>query len=314
MLGIGMHSYGVAWRAARSAGAKFTGALSFLEYAHSLGAAGVQVVLRPEEQKDAGRIRERAGELGMYFEGQFSLPRSEAELGRFEADVKAARAAGARVARTAVSGTRRYETFKSLAEFREFKERGWKSLTMAEPVLRRHQLKLAVENHKDWLVPELIELLRRVGSEWVGALVDTGNSIALLEDPYAVVEALAPFALSTHIKDMAVQEYAEGFLLSEVPVGTGFLDMKRIIGTLRQAKPGIALNLEMITRDPLMIPCLTDGYWATFAGMTGAQLAEALGRVKRYAAKELPRTSGLSPERQLAVEDENVRRSLAWRA
>ena len=314
-LGVGMHSYGFAWKAAKEGkpGLKFTGALSFLEYARSIGAAGVQVAIRPDEREEAPRIRARTEALGMFFEGQLNVPKDDTDLARFEAEVKVIRAAGATVARTAILGTRRYETLKSAAEFRDFKERGSRSLALAGPVLKRHGLRLAIENHKDWLAPELVELLRKMSSEWVGACVDTGNSIALLEDPFAVVEALAPFAVSTHIKDMAVQESADGFLLSEVPIGDGFLDLPRMIATLRKADPRIALNLEMITRDPLRIPCLTPEYWATFGEMKAGQLAEALARVKQNnSRKPLPRTTGLSPAEQIQLEDTHVRQCLAW--
>ena len=75
-------------------------------------------------------------------------------------------------------------------------------------------------------------------------------NIALLEDPYVTVDALAPFAFSVHLKDMAVQPSERGFLLSEVPCGTGFLDLPRIVATLRKANRDIAFNLEMATRDP----------------------------------------------------------------
>jgi sugar phosphate isomerase/epimerase len=310
-----MHSYGAAWRVTKDAhsGVKFSGALSFLEYAHAIGAAGVQAVIRADERESLPRLRARTEELGAYFEGQTSLPKNDSDVARFEEDLKAIRAAGAGVARTAVLGTRRYETFKSAEEFRDFKERGWQSLTLAEPVLKRHHVRLAVENHKDWLAPELVDILRRLGSEWIGCCVDTGNSLALLEDPYVVVEALAPFAVSTHIKDMAVRETADGFLLSEVPLGDGFLDLPRIIGTLRKASPRVTLNLEMITRDPLRIPCLTRGYWATFGDMKAEQLASALALVKQNtAAKPLPRTSGLGTAAQLELEDRHVRQCLAW--
>ena len=43
-----------------------------------------------------------------------------------------------------------------------------------------------------------------LGSEHVGVCLDTGNNVALLEDPMEVVETLAPLAFTTHIKDMAV--------------------------------------------------------------------------------------------------------------
>src|SRR5258705_1960493 len=132
----------------------------------------------------------------------------------------------------------------------------------------------------DLLVSEFLDVLRRLSSEWVGVCVDTGNNIALLEDPIEVVEALTPFAFSTHIKDMAVQEMAEGFLLSEVPLGEGFLDLKRMIGIFQKANSAIQFNLEMITRDPLRIPCLTETYWATMEDAPASRLANAITSVK----------------------------------
>src|SRR5262249_10663895 len=146
-----------------------------------------------------------------------------------------------------------------------------------------------------------------------GVCLDTGNSIALLEDPQAVVEAYAPWAVSTHLKDMAVAEYDEGFLLAEVPLGEGFLDLKKIVATLRRVAPKVRFNLEMITRDPLKVPCLTKKYWATLDMVPGSQLAQALALVRAKASKKpLPRVSQLSLEEKLNREDENVRKSFKY--
>jgi len=173
---------------------------------------------------------------------------------------------------------RRYETFSTAAAFRRFAEASSHSLKLAAPVVARHGILLAVENHKDWRTDELLDLLKRVSSEHVGICVDLGNSIALLEDPMEVVEAYAPWALTTHVKDLGVAECAYGFLLSEVPLGTGFLDLKAMVQTLRKKKPQIRLNLEMITRDPLTVPCLRPSYWTTLDRVPARQLAAALTR------------------------------------
>ncbi|HYV28972.1 MAG TPA: TIM barrel protein, partial [Candidatus Eisenbacteria bacterium] len=248
-----------------------------------------------------------------YFEGEASLPKDSSDVERFEADVRVAKEAGALVVRTATLGGRRYETLQSEEAFRQFTERAWKSLTMAEVVLKKHRVRLAIENHKDWRVPELLDVLKRLSSEWVGVCVDTGNNLALLEDSLMVVEGLAPFAFSSHLKDMAVQDYADGFLLSEVPLGEGFLDLKRLVALLRQVNPRIPFSLEMITRDPLKIPCLTEKYWATIQALPASELASALGMVRRHAGqKPLPHTTGLNLADQLALEDDNVRKSFAY--
>ena len=208
---------------------------------------------------------------------------------------------------------RRYETFATAAAFRRFAETSSHALSLAAPVVARHDVRLAVENHKDWRADELLAVLKRVGNDHVGVCLDTGNSIALLEDPMEVVEALAPRAFTTHFKDMGLEEYRQGFLLAEVPLGTGILDLPRIVRVLRAASPEIRLNLEMITRDPLKVPCLTAGYWATFPDLPGRHLARTLSLVRDHPPSQpLPRISTLPLAEQLRAEDENIRRCLTF--
>ena len=68
----------------------------------------------------------------------------------------------------------------------------------------------------------------------------------------------------------------------------------------------------MITRDPLRIPCLDDGYWSTLADVPGRDLARTLASVRARSSDEpLPRVEGLSPRTQLDTEEANVRACLA---
>ncbi len=210
-------------------------------------------------------------------------------------------------------GGRRYEQFTSAAAFRRAREQAEQSVKLAEPITAKHDLLLAIENHKDYRAGELLDLLQRLDSRHVGVCVDTGNSIALLEDPLEVVRTLAPRAFTVHLKDMAVAEYEDGFLLAEVPLGEGFLDLPKMIELLRQARPDIRFNLEMITRDPLRVPCLTDKYWAASADVPGLDLARTLALVRKHKPKHpLPRLSDKGTKEQLAIEEENVRKSLRY--
>jgi len=82
---------------------------------------------------------------------------------------------------------------------------------------------------------------------------------------------------------------------------------------LRKAKPEVRFTLEMITRDPLRVPCLTEKYWATMADVPGRELARTLRIVRAHAAPEpLPRVTHLAPDRQVAREEGNVRECLAY--
>ena len=249
----------------------------------------------------------------MYVEATLGLPHEKSDLGDFKHNVRIAKNAGATVIRTAMLSGRRYETFATAEAFNEFADQQWIALTQAEPILRIHSMTLAIENHKDWRLEEILLILQRISSEFVGVCVDTGNNIALLDDPMNLVEALAPYAHSVHLKDMGVEEYEDGFLLSEVPLGEGYLDIPKMVKVLREAKPDLQFSLEMITRDPLTIPCLTKKYWATLSDLPGIDLARTLATVRaNKPAKPLPRLSHLNAEQRRDAEEENVRKCLAY--
>jgi len=291
---------------------KTKSALDFLEYCHSLGAGGVQIALDSSAPEYAAMLRRRSLELGMYLEAIVSLPQPDS-LADFEQRVTAAKLAGALCLRSACLPTRRYETFATFEDWRKFTAESRKRLRAVLPIMERQRLPLGLENHKDWTADELVALLREFSSEWLGACVDTGNNIALLEDPMEVVEKLAPYAVTTHIKDMAVDEYQDGFRIAEVPCGRGMLDLKRIVTTISRSRPAAKFSLEMITRDPLQIPCLTDKYWATFPDRHAMDLARTLRWVRtRKRSEPLPQVSILDPAARLRVEEENVRRCLQY--
>ena len=310
-LGVCSISYLLRWPNVDRGRGSLEEVLAFIDHCERAGAGGVQTVI-PAEGEFSAAIRAKLESAGMFLQGSIGLPKAEADLPAFEARVRAAKEAGAPVLRTACLSGRRYETFASGDAFREFAQQAERSLLMALPVVKKHQIRLAVENHKDFRVPEMLALMQRLSSEYIGICVDTGNSIALLEDPMAVVEAYAPFAFATHLKDMAVQECESGFLLAEVPLGEGFLDLPAMVATLRRARPELQFCLEMITRDPLQVPCLAKPYWAT-SEMVPDGSCGALAMVRANPPKRtLARVSELSMADKLQMEDDAVRKSVAY--
>ncbi|MEX2230839.1 MAG: TIM barrel protein [Cyclobacteriaceae bacterium] len=314
-MGIVVHSYGIRWNSKiesqRFPG--FSNAIGLIEHCHKIGSGGVQVGVRNWSQDFAKKVRDRREKLGLFLEGSIGLPKNAGEVAVFEAEVLAGKEAGADLIRSVCLSGRRYENFHSLEEFNVFKKNSIAFLRLAEPVARKHKMKLAIENHKDWRATELVEILKNLGSEWVGATLDFGNNVALLEDPVEVAQTLGPYVFTTHVKDMGVDEYENGFLLSEVPLGTGFVDLKKIFAICKQHNPTVKFNLEMITRDPLKIPCLTDDFWPTFPDVTPQDLARTLRIVKTNPYKPaLPSVSHLKDEERLEVEEQNILASLQY--
>ncbi len=87
---------------------------------------------------------------------------------------------------------------------------------------KKHGVIVGVQNHGDFLktADDLLNLLKRVDSEWCGAIVDTGYFKS--KDPYDDMTRVAPYAVNWQVKQSPFG--AE----SDVP-----LDLKRFIGIVR---------------------------------------------------------------------------------
>lgn len=293
------------------------GGFDIVEHCHNIGLGGVQIGSVPTNDAEAmKKLRARLEEYKFHMTCDLRLPQDQNGVAAYDAQVKAAKEAGALAFHAAMTG-RRYEDFAAFEPWKAMFERCQKQIELAEPVLRKYKIKLAVENHKGWRASEQAAWLKRLGSEWVGVCLDFGNNISLCEDPMDTLKTLAPYTVFAHIKDMAVEEYEDGFLLAEVPMGEGFLDLKEMVRILRQKDPQMIFDLEMITRDPLKIPVYTPKYWATFDNsynpVYASELSKVMAMVKKNKPKKpLPKTTGLAPEAQLKLEDDYNNQCIAW--
>lgn len=308
-LGLLLYSYGI--RARSDARNEFAQPANFLSFAHERGANAVQLALGIRDEKDCLAIRRLAEKREMAIEGIVAPPKDTAiDRERFHSELKTAQACGAAVVRVVMLGGRRYEVFQRAEDYPAFAKQAATALKEAEPVAARHKVQLAVENHKDFRIDELTQLIKAISSEWVGICLDTGNNLALLEDPFATVTALAAHTRTVHLKDIAFEEAPEGFRMAEVPLGQGSLDLPGIVKAIRKANPKVRFQLEMITRDPLLIPCLQDKYWATLERVPGRDLARTLAMVRKQAVPQpLPRLTKMSAPEQIELEDRQVRES-----
>ncbi len=314
-MGIVVHSYWSRWNSKVQSERfpAFQNAKQLMAHCHEIGAGGVQVGVNGWTEPFADELKALREKTGMFLEGSISLPQTEQETEKFENEIIIAKNAGVQVFRTVCLSGRRYENFQSKEEFEDFKQHSIASLKRASVIVAKHQVKLGIENHKDWKAEELVGLIKMLDNDYVGATIDFGNNLALMEDPNEVIDILAPYAFSTHIKDMGLKEYEEGFLLSEVPLGKGIVDLESAVEKCKKYNSDIRFSLEMITRDPLEIPCLTKGYWATFPEAPASVMLEMLKLVKGHEfPSDLPKVSHLTGEEKLELEEKNILKCLAY--
>ncbi|MBM3801264.1 MAG: hypothetical protein FJW26_03020 [Acidimicrobiia bacterium] len=82
---------------------------------------------------------------------------------------------------------------------------------------------------------------------------------------------------------------------------------------LRRSRADIRFCLEMMTRDPLKVPYLDNKYWASRENRDPAKIESFKNSVlSRAWTKPLPKVSGMSSQRMLAVEDDSIRRCVAY--
>jgi sugar phosphate isomerase/epimerase len=286
-----------------------------LDLTERFWAGGAQVDLSQLESHEPAylsRVRAHAEKAGLWLE--LSVPSKYLESADAYAQMASVAAAlGVDRIRVALLYGRRYESF-STSDAWTTHDRKWRDqLASIKPVIERYPIQVGIENHKDYTSRELAELLTSLDSPKIGACVDFGNNISLLETPLDTIRTLAPFAVTTHLKDMAVRRSPDGFELSEVPLGEGIVPLREAVAAVRTARPEARMTLEMITRDPLSVPYKTGKYWVAVARPSDEALARFERDVLGTSWKDpLPHISQLSPTAQIDAEDENVRRSVKY--
>lgn len=280
-----------------------------VEYANANGLGAAHTSL-PADLDPAAikKLRDQIEKYDMRLTVGLRTARTDADLPKYEAAVKACAEMGGRVAcvHDPFSG-RRYEQFKSAAEFHVFDAQCKAAVQRVEPILRKYKMPLAIENHKGWRSDELAAWVRATGSEYVGVCLDLVNNVSLIETPQQTIDTLAPYTIFVSFKDIGVDFYSEGILLSEVAFGEGHLDLAGIVARFQKKDPKMLFQLEMLTRDPLKVPIFTEQYWKVYDDKSPApsrDLAMLIHWIRTHPPKRpLPMTSGLSPEGVLALED-----------
>jgi sugar phosphate isomerase/epimerase len=173
-------------------------------------------------------------------------------------------------------------------------------------------LKVAVENHAgDMQARELKMLVEAAGTDFVGVCLDSGNSLWALEDPHLALDVLAPYVLTSHMRDGVVWNVPDGAAVSWTRMGEGQIGIERYIGQYLESCPGCPVSLEVIVTDePRVLAHRERGFWDGYRSMPAWELARFLALADRGArVQRRPAAAGESvASRELA----DVHASVEW--
>lgn len=105
------------------------------------------------------------------------------------------------------------------------------------PLCQELGVRIAFENHEYETSADILRVVEQVGSGWVGTHVDTGNSMMVWEDPAAATRALAPLAVTSHLKDHVVIVEDGLPLVVGVTNGTGTAECAECFRILCEESP-----------------------------------------------------------------------------
>lgn len=173
-------------------------------------------------------------------------------------------------------------------------------------------LKIAIENHAgDMQARELKDLVERAGPEFVGVCLDSGNPLWALEDPHLTLETLAPYVLTSHVRDGVAWRTPEGAAVAWTRMGEGSVRIDDYIRTYRRLCPGRALSLEVIVSDtPRNLSLRDPAFWDGYRRMPAWELMRFLELAER--GSPAASRAVLTGREAAARELEDVETSIRW--
>lgn len=172
-------------------------------------------------------------------------------------------------------------------------------------------LKIAIENHAgDMQAREVKTLIEAAGKEFVGSCLDSGNPVWAIEDPHLTLETLAPYVLTSHVRDSAVWNTPQGAAVSWTRMGEGNIGMEDYIREFAAKCPGKPLSLEVIVTGPRIFNYRDPKFWDAYRATPAWEFARFLALVEKGTPRPAPpRVTG---QAAAARELEDVEASLRW--
>ena len=221
-----MNKVGISSFALRYAIAASTNSLDpigLLEKAAELGAQAVQICdnlpLAPLSDPELDALARRAGDLGLKLEVGMRGS-SPDQLERYFAIT---RRLGARILRVVLSDAEEGRTLDQ--------ERA--TLQALLPRLQAAGITLALENRFRLTPDQMAAFIRSLQGPNVGACLDPLNSVSQLIGPQQAIHALAPLAVTAHVKSGTMTREGATWVLRGCPVGEGLLDVEALVASVR---------------------------------------------------------------------------------
>lgn len=172
-------------------------------------------------------------------------------------------------------------------------------------------VKIAVENHAgDMQAWELVTLIEAAGRDCVGANMDSGNACWTMEDPLETLLTLAPYVLTTSLRDSMVWEYENGAKVQWTAMGEGCVDLKTYFEKFAELCPNVAVNIETISGFARELPYLKPEFWNIWPKAKASDFARFVALAKR--GRAIPPHRSANAQEEQAYQKGELERSIKY--
>lgn len=143
-------------------------------------------------------------------------------------------------------------------------------------------IKIAIENHAgDMRATELKALIEAAGKSYVGANIDPGNAVWVMDEPLAHLEILGPLTICSSVRDSMIWEDENGAVVQWTAIGEGLVDFKAYARRFAELAPGVPLNIETISGFAKPISWRNADFMKMFPKVTGSDIAPFIALSKK---------------------------------
>lgn len=141
---------------------------------------------------------------------------------------------------------------------------------------------IALENHagdvQGWQLAELIE---EMGTDYVGATIDSGNATWTFEDPYTNLKSVGQYAVCSGIRDSMIWKTEEGPRVQWTAMGEGLTDWQAYFDLYAELCPDTPVQLEIISGFSRAHAIEDDGFWDSYLDIRAREYAAWLDMAER---------------------------------
>ena len=224
-----------------------------MDEALKLGLDGLHLTaadLGSTDRDHLGDVRRAAEERGLYLEYNFSLDASGYDdrlTNTMEEGIAIAASIGSDIGKISMDIHRPHPVCGSAfhpAVVPQLENIARKAESAA-PIAQDAGVRLCLENHTEAFSDEVLWIINRVNHPYVGACIDTNNSLMVGEDPLTAIRKLAPLSFTNHFSDHRIVFDQYGCRITGVATGTGDVPMREAYQIIK-ANPNMRrLNIEV---------------------------------------------------------------------